>query len=152
AACQSTPSVPLPPLPLGDRFPVHYEGRIAPADGRTTVETEPTPLPEAGASVTFRSTIVELPVAAARALAPGLVEPMPSREGLQLFGGRADPRALRMALDDLAARGFAGSHPFAVARLGATATTSMLTQTPYVGALRIVGNGQPLVDPEVQVF
>jgi hypothetical protein len=153
AACHTAPAVPLPPLPLGDRFPVQYEGRIAPlADARLTAEAESAPLPEAGASVTFRGTIVELPVEAARALAPGLVEPMPTGAGLQLLGGRADPAAMRFALDDLAARGFAGSHPFAVARLGATATTSMLTQTPYVGALRIVRNGWPLVDPEVAVF
>jgi hypothetical protein len=155
AACQSAPAVPLEPLPLVDRFPVSYEGRIAPiaADEQSGREEETVPLPVAGAAVSFRGTIVELPVAAARALAPGLVEPMRTGHGTGRQGGHADPKALREALDELAARGFVRSQPFTVARLGATAVTTMRTETPYVSALRIVGTIGPMVlDPEVEVF
>jgi hypothetical protein len=153
AACQSAPAVPLEPLPLVDRFPVGYEGRIgqlAATDDQGIEEEASGTLPEAGASVSFRGTIVELPVAAARALAPGLVEPMRTGHGLERQGGHADPVALRIALDELAARGFLRSRPFAVARLGATAVTSQRTRTPYVTSFRIV---EPMVfDPEVEVF
>src|SRR5688572_18034843 len=78
-ACLSAPRT-WRSFALETHFPVVYEGRIAPlAEGdRLSVADANVELPGAGPSVAFRSTIVELPEADARALAPGVFEPVPT--------------------------------------------------------------------------
>jgi hypothetical protein len=154
AACQSAPAT-FRPFQLEDHFPVTYEGRIAPlAEADRKSATEPSVvLPAPGASVAFRSTIVELPEADARALAPGLLAPVPTSKGLQLQGGHADATLLRGALHQLARRGCLRSQPFTIARIGTTSTIAVCTQTAYVSGFKIAGTlWSKVLDPEIEVF
>ncbi|HEX6811666.1 MAG TPA: hypothetical protein VF384_08600 [Planctomycetota bacterium] len=154
AACQSAPAR-FHPLPLEERFPVSYEGRIAPlADAdRKSVAEPAVALPVPGASVVFRSTIVELPLAEARALAPELLAPVPTSSGLQMQGGHVDAAFLRSTLRRLANSGCLRAEPFTIARIGTSSTISLCAQTAYVSAFKIAGTlWSKVMDPEVEVF
>jgi hypothetical protein len=154
AACQSAPARFLQ-LRLEDPFPVSYQGRIAPlSDADRKSSDEPgVVLPAAGASVAFRSTIIELPEAEARALAPGLLAPVPTGSGLQMQGGHVDATLLRGTLHRLASQGRLRAQPFTIARIGTTSTTSACTQTAFVSAFKIAGTlWSKVLDPEIEVF
>jgi hypothetical protein len=150
AACKTSPPPPAR-LPIHTLFPVTYEGDVAPlaADADAPVP-EPSPATHAPQpSLSFRTTLLELPLADARELAPELVTPAPTGKpsargvtdrrirALGLAGGHVDPALLRQSIDELQRRGHAYAGPLVATGLGGTATVSVSKRTAFVRSLHI---------------
>jgi hypothetical protein len=147
AACHSGPPAP-PPLLVTGTVDVEYEGRIAPlAEGETDTlpESELRTAAYGTPTVVFHTTVLELPLAEARAFVPGLVAEAPppvealpdgsTREwserrvvssagpmhttrrqrAVGLAGGLVDRAALRSAMPALIARGEVATEPLTAA-------------------------------------
>lgn len=164
AACSSAPP-PLPPLALGERFDVAYEGRVAPMQPMPPAEAEAKgPLAhlsqpvdaqaEAGGdTAAIRLWLVELRADDADALALAQGQGLQAGRPPQARGARVEPAAL---VDRVAAwtdRANVVSAPFLVAKLDAPASLRMSQQRAAVSQLRLVSQGGGLaVDPQVDTY
>src|SRR5688572_19804174 len=165
-ACHSAPR---PRLVVRDAFPAAYEGWLRPfaAEDAAAFAAEPAAEAGDGANVTFRATVVELPVAHALDLVPELMlpnlarwrtkpadagppgsdhdgEPKPSAVGAA--SGKVDPDALRGVLRGMRRGPYPTWSVQAVTRVGGAAVLTDTNQTAFVKSIRYARPDAPLVD------
>ena len=164
AACSSPPP-PLPPLALGERFDVTYEGRVAPLQPMPPAEAEAKgPLAhlsqsvdaqaEAGAdTAAIRMWLVELRANDADALALAEGQGLQAGRPPQARGARVEPAALVDRVMAWTDRARVVSAPFLTTKLDTQASLRMSQQRAAVSQLRLVSQGGGLaVDPQVENY
>ena len=174
AACASSPP-PLPPLALGERFDVVYEGRVgvlAPMDPAAAAATSAlAALNEsaataatagakaaatdhaAPATAAVRLWLIELPAddPDARALADGGT--VLSDRPVHARGAHITPKALAERIEAWHGRANVVSAPFLATRLGESAVLRISQQRAAVSGLRVQSQAGVLaVDPQVDTF
>jgi hypothetical protein len=174
AACASPPP-PLPPLALGERFAVVYEGRVGvlppmdPAAAAATSAlaalnesaataatsgTKAAATTDAGpATAAVRMWLIELPAddPDARALADG--DTIQSARPVHARGAHITPNALAARIEAWHGRANVVSAPFLVTRLGEPAMLRISQQRAAVSGLRVQAQAGVLaVDPQVDTF
>jgi hypothetical protein len=177
AACSSAPP-PLPPLALGERFAVAYEGTIAPLpplalpdeaagdDGAVVALDDVTAGDDAPKRGAPRTDVDSMPDAVAVRLwlvelAPDDADLVALADGAARFGelpahvrgAHVPPETLVARIEEWIGRGNVLSAPFLTTEVGRPATLRVSRQSSAVAQLRIVGNGGVLaVDPVVASY
>lgn len=166
AACSSTPP-PLPPLALGERFDVTYEGRVAPlqpmpqaeaeAKGALAHRSEPVDAQAeaaAGAdSAAIRLWLVELRADDADALALADAGAAAAGRPPHARGARVEPAALVDRVAAWIGRANVVAAPFLTTKLDQPASLRMSQQRAAVSHLRMQSQGGVLtVDPQVDTY